>query len=340
MSAGVSAEVYTGERGNEPSVAEPVAGTSATFYTGAVNAPQPKAAPIPPAPVAMKIPTAVKAKAVASKPAVAAPKLASLPHALLHGNARKATGNGVAPAPAPAPQPAPGPAPNPCLTPGGAAGVNGTNGTNGTNVSLAHQVAGPHDAAPEDDYIPALEGVLVPPAGEAEPVATAESVVPPAQLSKIISVKCLEKMQENPAYVCADHHYSDGAPANVTTATVQTKEEHTTATSSAQVSEVKEMVAKAERHAADAQAEADMAKKYYEQAAAIAKGMKVAPPPPAPKKEKKKHEEVSEPVDVGTTDSVGGWTPIPVSGVATSSKKLEVHLHSKKKASALRPSKK
>ena len=36
----------------------------------------------------------------------------------------------------------------------------------GTSKDNADELAGPHGATPEDDYVPALDGVLVPAAGE------------------------------------------------------------------------------------------------------------------------------------------------------------------------------
>jgi hypothetical protein len=152
-------------------------------------------------------------------------------------------------------------------------------------VPAADELAGPHGKSPQDDYVPALEGVLVPPAGETAPVTSAQQVVPPNTLSKIQSVECLEKTLENPEYQCADHHYVGGPPPPKAAVQTDSKKE-TSGASKADIEAINEAVQKAEHAAADAKAEAAMAEKYFNDAKAIAdriaKNKDAPAPAPAP----------------------------------------------------------
>lgn len=163
--------------------------------------------------------------------------------------------------PAPAPCWDPSPAPAPAGGPGAAPAA--------ADVK-ADELAGPHAKTPEDDYVPALEGVLVPPAGEAAPVTTAQAVVPPNTLSKIQSVECLEKTLENPEYKCAEHHYVGGAAPPVAAVKAKSTKETTGGATAADIEAINDAVKKAEHAAADAKAEAAMAEKYFNQAKEIA----------------------------------------------------------------------
>lgn len=175
--------------------------------------------------------------------------------------------NATAPAPALQVNPAPAPAPAPCWAPGPGGAPAGAPGA--ADVK-ADELAGPHEKTPEDDYVPALEGVLVPPAGEAAPVTSAQVVVPPNTLSKIQSVECLEKTLENPEYKCADHHYVGGAPPPQAAVQKDSKKKDSGGASAADIEAINDAVKKAEHAAADAKAEAAMAEKYFNEAKEIA----------------------------------------------------------------------
>jgi len=171
-------------------------------------------------------------------------------------------------------EPSAGPAPTPCWesAPSPSPGAPGAApaGAPGAADVKADELAGPHSKTPEDDYVPALEGVLVPPAGEAAPVTSAQAVVPPNTLSKIQSVECLEKTLENPEYKCADHHYVGGAPPPKAAVQAKSEKETTGGATAADIEAINDAVKKAENAAADAKAEAEMAEKYFNQAKDIA----------------------------------------------------------------------
>lgn len=168
-----------------------------------------------------------------------------------------------APAPTPCWDPAPSPAGGPAASPAGAPGASAV-------TASADELSGPHAKTPEDDYVPALEGVLVPPAGEAAPVTSAQVVVPPNTLSKIQSVECLEKTLENPEYKCADHHYVGGAPPPQAAVQQEAKKETSGGASAADIEAINDAVKKAQNAAADAKAEAAMAEKYFNDAKTLA----------------------------------------------------------------------
>jgi len=172
-----------------------------------------------------------------------------------------ASGPVFAPVPAPvlAPAPAPGGAPGPASAPG--ADVN------------ADELAGPHQDVPQDDYVPAMEGLLVAPATEADPDTPLQVLPPPNTVSKIQSVECLEKTLEDPQYKCAEHQYVGGGPLPQAIVQKKSEKEDSGGETAIAIEAINEDVKKAVMHAANAKAYTQMAETYFNDAQEIAENM-------------------------------------------------------------------
>lgn len=151
--------------------------------------------------------------------------------------------------------------------------------SSGNQTSKAMSVTELTTPPPIDNFVPAYEGVLVAPAGDAAPASEEiPDAVPKQTVTKILTVECLTKTIKDPNYKCEEEDYMDGKPPPTINSTVvstaQTKAGSLSgaapAPSAKQAKTTKEAVAQAKEAALAAQEAADKAKAAYLKAAKLA----------------------------------------------------------------------
>lgn len=107
------------------------------------------------------------------------------------------------------------------------------------------------------------------PVQEQPPVgANSEEILPPATIAAVDSIDCLQKMQDDPDYKCADYHFLGNA-APVQPPLQQTADPNSKPATAEEIASAQAAVADAKATSGKAQDAANEAKKYAQMAAQL-----------------------------------------------------------------------